>query len=188
RGDPAWFESEWPQIERAWNAGQRWGDATTLLVYLNAALPLDGPLGLWTTVIAWITQGLPWVQEVSNNLREGVLLENLGYSISCVVTERGHWRSYEEALALAEAFPGQVYTGALLGRRRAVCGNYQPQRALTYLRRAVTIADQVGNRKDASQWLDPLGRVYAALGQNRKLPAVSRRRFNWRAPSATRVW
>ena len=99
RGDPAWFESEWPQIERAWKAGQELGDATTLLVYLNAALPLMAPLGLWTTAIAWITLGLPWVQQAGNKLGEGVLLENLGYSHFLLGNREKALAIYEQALA-----------------------------------------------------------------------------------------
>lgn len=116
RSDPAWFESEWPQIERAWNADQRWGDTATMLGYLNTALPSMAPLGLWTTAIAWITAGLPWVQEAGNKLREGVLLEDLGFSHFLRGVREKALAIYEEALALAEAYPDQVYTGSLLGR------------------------------------------------------------------------
>ncbi|QLQ08650.1 MAG: hypothetical protein HZY76_23510 [Anaerolineae bacterium] len=130
RGVPTWFESEWPQIERAWNAGQRRGDAATNLGYLNAALPSMAPLGLWTTAIAWITLGLPWVRQAGNKLSEGVLLENLGYSHFLRGDRERALAIYEKALALAEAHPRQVYTGSLLGRvgeLDAAIG--QPQRA-----------------------------------------------------------
>ena len=77
--DWRWFDTEWPQIQRAWTwVHQESGDAVLVLAYARIFYLLLDRRGLWREAVAWSEQGLQAARALRDQRSESAMLDCLG--------------------------------------------------------------------------------------------------------------
>mgnify|MGYP000905529252 FL=1 len=140
-GDWVWFETEWPQIQRAWlwvSAARQ--EDELLIAYVRAVLPFQAQRDLWHEVVVWAERALPIVRARAAQADELFMLAHLArarYELGQVRRALDlHGQCLTLALTLADpaaacaAWGGQASASLHLGEARQARDYFQQQLAL----------------------------------------------------------
>lgn len=164
--DWAWFDMEWPQIQRAWRRlASNEENASLVVAYALTFYSFQDRCGLWREASIWSQYGLEVIQVSGTREVEGLLLNNLGTAFTNLGEVQRAIDLYEQKLILARDIRDRdSEKNALLNLGVAYHRLGQITRATEYYEQVLTIARELDDREDEGKALANLGLVYADLG------------------------